>query len=329
MTISAFKTCKVWFSLNPSMCNSGFYRIPGSNILFSLNIFSSLLIFSDSSFSKEFLLSFSLFSLLPSSQPIPSFYNGVFWASRGTIGSPVLLFCEQSMSCPCCLGKSLFRFFSFFPSLSSDSFESFWLAIFFGECWGMPFSASPLLAPSTFPFLSYLGGILFYFFKNRLLSFFFPVLVPRGLFCLCHEKSLAFFFTFVFLVFFFFSVFFLSSCPSLPFFFVPEGIRAYWWFLRILASYTLPWSSLFFSLDASLFWASGSSGPFFYSLMGLLYNYFGLSLNFPSELGLTYSFWAYFTMIFFGPQQPSKGIWSVPYRYSPQDLLCFYFVGFV
>ena len=90
-----------------------------------------------------------------------------------------------------------------------------------------------------------------------------------------------------FLLFFFFSVFFLSSCPSLPFFFVPEGIRAYWWFLRILASYTLPWSSLFFfSLDASLFWASGSSGPFFYSLMGLLYNSFGLSLNFPSGLNL-------------------------------------------
>ena len=61
------------------------------------------------------------------------------------------------------------------------------------------------------------------FFKNRLLSFFFPVLVPRGLFCLCREKSLALLFS----CFLFFSVFFLSSCPSLPFFFVPEGIRAY------------------------------------------------------------------------------------------------------
>ena len=75
-----------------------------------------------------------------------------------------------------------------------------------------------------FPFLSYLGGILFCHFESRLLSFFFPVLVPRGLFCLCHERSLAFFLL-LFLVFFF--CLFLSSCPSLPFFFVPEGIRAY------------------------------------------------------------------------------------------------------
>ena len=116
-----------------------------------------------------------------------------------------------------------------------------------------------------FPFLSYLGGILFCHFESRLLSFFFPVLVPRGLFCLCHGRSLAFFLL-LFLVFFF--CLFLSSCPSLPFFFMPEGIRAYWWFLRILASYPLPWSSFFLCF---FFWASGSSGPFFYSLMGLLY----------------------------------------------------------
>ena len=59
-----------------------------------------------------------------------------------------------------------------------------------------------------FLFLSLLGGILFCLFKDRLLSFFFPVLVPRGLFYLCHEKSLAFFFTFVFLFSFFLSSFY-------------------------------------------------------------------------------------------------------------------------
>ena len=91
MTISAFKTCKVWFSLNPSMCNSGFYRIPGSNILSSLNIFSSLLIFPDSSFSREFLLSFSLFSLPFLHNPSPPF----IMEFSGLPGEPLVpLFCS-------------------------------------------------------------------------------------------------------------------------------------------------------------------------------------------------------------------------------------------
>ena len=121
----------------------------------------------------------------------------------------------------------------------------------------MPFSASPLLAPSTFPFLSYLGGILFCIFKIVLLSFFFPVLVPRRLFCLCHEGSLAFF---CFLVFFF-SVFFLSICPSLPFYSCLKGSA-----LIEDPCFFILCRGLFFGCFF-LFWASGSSGPSFYSPM--------------------------------------------------------------
>ena len=65
MAISAFKTCKVWFSLNPSMCSSGFYRISGSNIHFSLSVFflftTTLLIVL---FSKKSPFFFSLFRCL-------------------------------------------------------------------------------------------------------------------------------------------------------------------------------------------------------------------------------------------------------------------------
>ena len=76
-----------------------------------------------------------------------------------------------------------------------------------------------------FPFLSYLDGILFCHFESCLLSFFFPVLVSRGLFCLCHERSLAFFLL-LFLVFLLLS-FSIELSQSSLFFFMPEGIRAY------------------------------------------------------------------------------------------------------
>ena len=160
----------------------------------------------------------------------------------------------------------------------------------------MPFSASPLLAPSAFPFLSYLGGIPSCFFKGRLLSSFFPVLVPRGFFCLCREKSLALFVFFLFSSFLF-SVFFLSSCPDLPSSLCLKGsasIDGAWGSLLLIFCRDLFFWMLFFS---------GLRDP-----LGLSYNPFGLGLSFPSGLnsfflGLTYSSWAYFTMIFFRPQQ--------------------------
>ena len=210
---------------------------------------------------------------MPSSQPIPSFYNGVCWASWGTIGSPVLLSCEQSMSCPYCLGKSLFRFFSFFPSLSSDPFESFWLAIFFG---------SAEVCPSRHPH-----------FWRLLLFRFFPIWVEScsallKSFCY-HSSSLSWFpdassvcamkgrlRSFVFLFSFFLSSFYRSV---LVFFFFALIDGAWGSLLLILCCDLL---SFFFGC----FSFSGLRDP-----QGLSYNPFGLGLSF-FLLGLTHSFWA-------------------------------------
>ena len=78
------------------MCNSGFYSIPGSNIHFSLSVFflftTTLLIVL---FSRKSLL-FLSFSL-PCLRNLPLPFIMKFWPSRGTIGSPVLLSCEQSL----------------------------------------------------------------------------------------------------------------------------------------------------------------------------------------------------------------------------------------
>ena len=136
---------------------------------------------------------FSLFFAALSSQPIPSFYNGVFWSSRGTVGSPVLPFCKQSTSCTH-HSVSLISIFSHYFLLS---------ALILLKIPGWPSSLGcAKVCPSRhpfflhfplFPFLSHSGGILFCQLESRLLSFFFlcfPVLVPRGFFCLCHERSL-------------------------------------------------------------------------------------------------------------------------------------------
>ena len=284
MAILAFKTCKVWFSLNPSMCNSGLYRISGSSICFFPNIFSSLLIsfliilFLENFFFLVFLSFFSRCLLHNPSSPFIVEFSGrpgeplvpLFWSFANRVCSVLII----SVS-------PLFRFLSFFPSLGSDSFESFWLAILFGACWGMPFSASSLLVSFTFPFLSYLGGILFCSFEIVLLSFFFLVLVPRRLFCLCHEGSLAFFC--------FFLVFFLSICPGLLF------LRAYWWCPRILASYTLLWCSLFFLLWSLFpFLGFGILRAFCIILLDLVFFFLlGLARSF---LGLAYSFLGLFLL---------------------------------
>ena len=230
---------------------------------------------------REFLLScvsFFFFSL-PSSQPVPSFYNGVF---LDVPGSPVLFFCKQSMFCPRRLGKSLYRFFSFFPSLGSDSFESLWLAILFGTCWGMPFSASPFLAYSSFPFLSYLGGILFCHFWKSFVAILLPCPgSPRPFFCLCHERSLAF------LVFFFSCLLFIDLSQS-SFLFVLEGICAYWGSLLL---YALPWSFFWMLLSflgfrilwAFLLFPHGSSVSI---ALGLAWIFFLLGLTCSSVFGL-------------------------------------------
>ena len=231
---------------------------------------------------SPFLCFFPLFFSLPSSQPIPSFYNGVFWASQGTIGSPVLLLCKQSMFCPHRLGKSLFRFLSSFPSLGSDSFESFWLAILFGTCWGMPFLASPFLASS---FLSYLGGILFCHFWKSFVIILLPCPgSPRPFLSVPWEVTRVFCFYFLFSS----SVFFLSICPSLPFSLCLKGsmpIDCSWGSLLL---YTLPWS---------LFWMLLSFLSFRILWAFLLFPH-GSSVSIALGLAWIFSFWAWLVLLF-------------------------------
>ena len=74
-----------------------FYRIPGSNIHFSFSVFflftTNLLIIIFSRKSPFFFLSFSL----PYLRNLLLLFIMKFWPSKGTIGSPVLSSCEQSL----------------------------------------------------------------------------------------------------------------------------------------------------------------------------------------------------------------------------------------
>ena len=116
--------------------------ILGSNIHFPIHVFFLLtMTFLISIFSKK-NLSLLPFSLPPFLRNLPPFYNGVL-VFPGNRWFPCFAF-SWTESIPCLLlGKSHFPFFSFLPSFSFDSFQSPWLATFFGMCWGMPFSASP------------------------------------------------------------------------------------------------------------------------------------------------------------------------------------------
>ena len=175
------------------MCNSGFYRIPGSNVCFSLSIFSSPQIFLIVFLENLFFLVFLSFFAALSSQPIPSFYNGVF----GLPGEPLVPlfypFANRARPVPI-ISVSPISVFSHTFLLS---------ALILLKVPGWPSSLGCAeVCPSRhprfwhfplFPFLSHLGGILFCQLESRLLSFFFlcfPVLVPRDFFCLCHERSL-------------------------------------------------------------------------------------------------------------------------------------------
>ena len=189
------------------MCNSGFYRIPGSNIHFSLSVFflftTTLLIVL---FSRKSLL-FLSFSLLPFLCNLPLPFIMKFWPSRGTIGSPVLPSCEQS----------LFRAYHLISPISHFSHSFLLSALILLKVPGwLPSSGCAKVCPSRphrlavplFPFFSHLGGILFCQLESRLLPFSFlcfSVLVPRDSFCLCHERSLGFFGACVLLLCFLFS----------------------------------------------------------------------------------------------------------------------------
>ena len=164
---------------------------------------------------------FSFFTAL-SSQPIPSFYNGVL-VFPGNRWFPCFTFLQTEHVLYLSLGKSHFLFFSFFPSFSSDSFESSWLAIFFGMCWGMPFSASPFFGSFHFSlfFLIWAESCSANLKATCYHSFFFCASLfwfPEVFFYLCHGRSLGFTGACVLLLLFliFFFCLFLSSCPSLP-----------------------------------------------------------------------------------------------------------------
>ena len=256
------------------MCNSGFYRIPGSNVCFPFSVFflltTDLLIV----FFRKSLLFLSFFPT-PSSQPIPSFYNGVLVFS-GNRWFPCFVFLRTEHVPFLSLGKSHFPFFLFFPSFSSDLLKVSWLITFFGTCWGMPFSASPFLWQfPLFPFLSHLGEILFYQLWKPLVTILFFVLPCSGSprfssVCAmrCRWVLLAFvLFCFLFLIFFF--CLFLSSCPSLPLSLCLKGSAPFdgsWGSLLFIPCH----GSFFFFLDAS---SSGLQDPLglFISFMGLLH----------------------------------------------------------
>ena len=168
----------------------------------------------------------------------------------------------------------------------------------------MPFSASPFLASSTFPF-SFPSG------RNPVLPFLKVVCYhssslfwfPEAFFSICAMRSRSRSFCFCFLfsssVFFYRAVLvFLCLCA--------------WRDLRLLM---VPEDPCFLSLAVVLF--------FFWILLCLGFRILWAFLLFPHGspvsttlglawfflLGLTYSFWAYFTMILFRPQQ--KDIWEI------------------
>ena len=192
---------------------------------------------------------FLSFFSLPSSQPILSFYSGVFWASWGTVGSPVLVFCKQSMFCPHHLGKSPFPF-----SLIL-SFSWFWFLqkLLVGHpLWDvLRYALLGILTSGVFYF-----SVSFLFGRNPVLLFwnrFVIILLP----CL--------------------------GSPT-PFLSVPWRVTCVLLFFSCFLSIDLSWSSfslrllmvpedpcvLYFAVMFSLFllwllflfWASGSSGPF-------------------------------------------------------------------
>ena len=142
MTIPTFKTCKVWFFFNPSMCNSSFYRIPGSNVTIFPWVFSSL---------QNFINSFSLLQSLPSSQPFPPFYSDILESQENHWFPCFVLWLTGHVPCP-----SLSRFYSLFFILpfflASISLKVHgWLPIS-GYAEVTPFSIPPFGSSSFLPF---------------------------------------------------------------------------------------------------------------------------------------------------------------------------------
>ena len=172
-----------------------------------------------------------------------------FWSSRGTVGSPVLLSCEQSTfsSYHSVSPISVFLILSFFQLWSFESFlvdHLLWDVLRYALL-GIPVS----LAVSTFSF-SFPSG------WNPVLSIWKPLVIilffvlpcsgsPRFSSVCCYERSLGSTGAFAFCFLFSSSVFFLRAVPVFLYL-CAWRIRASWWLLRILTFYPLPWLSLLF-----------------------------------------------------------------------------------
>ena len=142
------------------MCNSGFYRIPGSNICFSLSIFSSpqifLIVFLENFFFLVFLSSFAPFLHNPSPPFIMEFF--------GLPGEPLVpLFCSfanRARPVPIVSVSSV--------SVFSHSFLLSALILLKVPSWPPSLGCAEVcpsrhhrLAIPLFPFFSHLGGIPF------------------------------------------------------------------------------------------------------------------------------------------------------------------------
>ena len=105
MVIFTFKTCKVWFFLNPSMCYVAFSRILGSNFINFLWVFSHW---------QNFINGSPVFKFFaPLGYPSPLFIV-IFWSPRGTIDFPVLPSGHQGMYCAHRSAGSVSLFFILF-----------------------------------------------------------------------------------------------------------------------------------------------------------------------------------------------------------------------
>ena len=158
------KTCKVWFMLDPSMCHSCFLQDIGKQYLFSLNIFF-LPKLSDNFLENLFFLLCSFFFsrclLHNSSSP---FIVEFFWASWGTVGSPVLVFYKQSSFCLHHLGKSPFPFSLI---LSFSWFWFLWKPLVGHPLWGvLRYALLGILTSGVFFF-----SVSFLFGRNPVLLF--------------------------------------------------------------------------------------------------------------------------------------------------------------
>ena len=142
MVIPTFKTCKVWFFLNLSMCSSGFSRILRNSVTNFPWVFSSLQNFINSSFSLEF----------PASpQPFSPFYSNILESQVNHWFPCFVLRLTGHVSCPS-LSRFHSLFFHLFLPLVSISLKVYGWLPFSGHAEVTPFSIPLFGSSSSLPF---------------------------------------------------------------------------------------------------------------------------------------------------------------------------------